>query len=89
MTETKILFNSVISDAKNGAKFCSMDLKDMFLHTPMECPEFMRVPFKYFPFDICQRYNLHSIVHNGYIYIKIKSHVWFETSRTIGLPVLV
>ena len=27
--EPKLLFNSVISDAKDGAKFCSMDLKDM------------------------------------------------------------
>ena len=25
----------VISDAHNGARFFSMDLKDMFLHTPM------------------------------------------------------
>lgn len=34
MTETKILFNSVVSDAKNGARFCSMDLKDMFYILP-------------------------------------------------------
>ena len=49
IVETKLLFNSVISDAKSGAKFCSMDLKDMFLHTPMTDPEFMKVPYKYFP----------------------------------------
>ena len=46
MLETKILFNSVISDAKQGACFCSMDLKDMFLHNLMHNPEFMKVPFK-------------------------------------------
>ena len=44
--ETKILFNSIISDAKHGAKFCSMDLKDMFLHAPMTQPEYMRVLYK-------------------------------------------
>ena len=46
LTETKILFNSVISDAKDGANCLSMDLKDMFLHTPMERPEYMKVPLK-------------------------------------------
>ena len=30
MLETKLLFNSVISDASKGARFCSMDLKDIF-----------------------------------------------------------
>ena len=73
----KILFNSVISDVKNGAWFCSMDLKDMFLHTPMLSPEYMRVAYKYFPNDIRQRYNLNNIVHtDGYIYIKIKKGMY-------------
>ena len=39
MIETKILFNSVISDAKKGAQFASMDLKDMFLKTIMKTQE--------------------------------------------------
>ena len=30
LIETKLLFNSVISDAKKGARFMSLDLKDMF-----------------------------------------------------------
>ena len=56
LIETKILFNSVISDAKRGARFMSLDLKDMFLMTPMKDPEFMKVNYKYFPHDIRQRY---------------------------------
>ena len=76
MLETKLLFNSVISDAKEGARFCSMDLKDMFLHTPMREPEYMKVPFKYFPEDVRQKYNLYSKVHNGFIYIKIKKGMY-------------
>lgn len=55
--ETKILFNSTISDAKNGARFATIDLKDMFLHTLMADPEYMRVPYKYFPQDIRTKYN--------------------------------
>ena len=52
MLETKLLSNSIISDASDGARFYSMKLKDMFLHTPMLNPEFTKVPFKYLPEDI-------------------------------------
>ena len=48
----------------------------MFLHTPMEHPEYMKVPFKYFPEDIRQKYGLYNIVHDGYIYIKIKKGMY-------------
>ena len=72
LTETKILLNSTISDAKAGARFLTLDLKDMFLHTPMDRPEYMRVPLRYFPADIIQKYGLDKLVHtNGYVYIKI------------------
>ena len=72
LIETKILLNSVISDSKQGARFCAMDLKDMFLHTPMTNPEYMKVPFTYFPDDIIDKYNLRNIKHSdGYVYIKI------------------
>ena len=76
MLETKLLFNSVISDAKNGARFASMDLKDMFLQTHMKEPEYMKMAFKYFPEDIRQKYNLYDLVHDGYIYIKIKKGMY-------------
>ena len=76
MLETKLLFNSVISDAHKGAQFCSMDLKDMFLHTPMENPEYMKVPFRFFPEDIRQQYGLYNMVHNDFIYIKIKGGMY-------------
>ena len=50
--ETKILLNSVISDAAAGAKFASFDIKDFFLATPMEKPEYMRLLWKHIPEDI-------------------------------------
>ena len=49
-----------------------MDLKDMFLHTPMQRPEYMKVRLKYFPDDIIQQYTVNDLAHNGHIYIKIK-----------------
>ena len=76
MLETKLLFNSVISDAHKGARFCSMYLKDMFLHTPMDNPEYMKVPYKFFPPDIRKKYSLDDLVHNGFIYIKIKKGMY-------------
>lgn len=77
MFETKLLFNCVISDTKDGARFCNMDLKDMFMHTPMLNPEYMKVPFKYFPEDIRIKYDLHSKLHNRFIFNKInKRNVW-------------
>ena len=77
LLETKILLNSVISDArKYGARFLSMDLKDMFLHTPMKTAEYMKVHLKYFPDDIIQKYSLNELAHNGYVYIKIKKGMY-------------
>ena len=63
MLEMKLLVNSVISDAKDGAQFMSADLKDFFLQSIMPELEYMRIPWKYFPEDIRQRYSLYDKVH--------------------------
>ena len=77
LLETKILINSVISDAGNGARFMSLDLKDYFLATPMERPEYMKVLLKYFPTDIQVKYKLHEkVTPTGYIYIKINKGMY-------------
>ena len=73
MLETKVLLNSVISDAHKGAKFMSADLKDHFLMTPMGHYEYMRVPYHKFPQDIKDSYNLDKIMtDDGYVFICIK-----------------
>ena len=70
LLETKLMINSVISDAKDGARFMSCDLKDFFLATPMVNPEYMRILYKYIPHDIRTMYNLDSkLAPDGYIYI--------------------
>ena len=43
LLETKVLFNSVISDSTSGAIFLSIDLEDMFLHTLMLKSAYMKV----------------------------------------------
>ena len=42
----KLLLNSVISTP--GAKFMTLDLKDFYLSTPMERPEFLRMKIDHF-----------------------------------------
>ena len=77
LLETKILLNSTISDAEKGARFLSCDLKDFFLASPMNKPEYMKVHISKFPPDIIQRYKLELLQDdNGYVYIKIKKGMY-------------
>ena len=72
LLETKLLLNSVISDAHLGARFLSCDLKEFFLFSFMTRPEYMRIPLRHIPADIIATYNLLPLVHKGFVYIKIK-----------------
>ena len=84
MLETKLLINSVISDATRRARILTADLKDYFLQTIMIEPEFVRIQAKYFPEDIQKQYNIkETIAPYGYVYCKIKrGGVWLKhTSR--------
>jgi hypothetical protein len=47
LTTAKILFNSVVSTS--NAKFCTMDIKDFYLNTPMERYKYMHIPIKHHP----------------------------------------
>jgi hypothetical protein len=73
LLESKLIINSTISDADNGARFLTADLKDHFLASPMKNNEFMLIKYKYFPAAIRKQYNLDRFVSSdGYIYIRIK-----------------
>jgi hypothetical protein len=77
LATVKCLFNSVISTP--GAKCMSADAKDFYLGTPMERPEFMRIPIKMIPTVIIDQYNLLPLVHNGYVMVEINKGMY-------GLP---
>lgn len=72
MLETKLLLNSTISDATQGARFVSSDLKDFFLASRMARPEYMKIALRHIPQDIIDRYNLEALAVDGYVYVKIK-----------------
>ena len=76
LLETKLLLNSVISDAVNGARFFSIDLKDFFLASPMLEKEYMRMHIRHIPADIRNKYNINNIVHNNYVYIRINKGMY-------------
>ena len=73
LIESKLIANSVISDYKEkNAKFCSLDIKDFFLSTKMDRPEYIRIHRKYFSTKFLTIYNLHNkIAPDGRIYVKI------------------
>jgi hypothetical protein len=77
LTTAKLLFNSVISTP--NALFMSMDIKDFYLNTILNRPEYMMIPFSLIPQAIFDQYDLGPLVHNGYVYVEINKGMY-------GLP---
>ena len=66
---TKIMWNSVVSTP--GAKYACADIGNMYLETPMERREYMRMPINLIPQEIIDAYDLLPKVKNGYVYMEI------------------
>ena len=62
LLETKVLLNSIISDANKGARFISADEKNRFLANLMSNLEHVRKKYEYILEDIRIRYRLNSKV---------------------------
>ena len=77
ITAIKCLLNSTISDPK--ARFCSMDVKNFYLGTPLETYEYMKIKLAVLPDKIISQYNLHDIADDGWVYCEIKKGMY-------GLP---
>ncbi|KAL7482175.1 hypothetical protein ACHAW6_007870 [Cyclotella cf. meneghiniana] len=69
LATAKLLFNSVISTP--GATFHVGDLKNFYLNTPMERPEYMQPKFDLIPEEIVDNYKLHQYNKDGWIYVRI------------------
>ena len=77
LIETKLFLNSVISDHKlHNAKFCSIDIKDFFLTTPMVQAEYLCIHKRYFSPEFKSMYQLHDKIHKDYIYCKVKKGMY-------------
>ena len=78
MLTVKVLLNSVVS-TKN-AKFMTIDIKNFYLCTPMERPEYMKLKIADMPENVIQHYNLRDLeTRDGYVYVKIQKGMY-------GLP---
>lgn len=77
LTTSKILWNSVLSTP--NAKYMCADVKNFYLNTPMDRPEYMRIPITLIPQEIIDEYHLHAIEHNGFVYVEINKGMY-------GLP---
>ncbi|KAL7480641.1 hypothetical protein ACHAW6_006314, partial [Cyclotella cf. meneghiniana] len=74
LSTTKILFNSVISTP--GATFHSGDLKNIYLNTPMDCPEYMRLKFDLIPEEIVETYKLREYKEDRWVYVYINLGIY-------------
>ena len=73
LINTKLIINSTISDHKiYGSRFCSIDIKDFFLQTTMDTPEYIRIHKRYFSEYFIREYNLNNLINkDNYIYCEI------------------
>ena len=70
--------NSTLSRTKR--KYCSFDVKNFYLNTPMERFEYMKIPLAQIPDEIIAEYALNNKVHSdGVVYIEIRKGMY-------GLP---
>jgi hypothetical protein len=78
ITDTKLHLNSVISDAKHGALYCTGDLKDFFLVSHMKIFQYMRVHRKYITQEIMEEYSLTDdhFDSKGYVYLEIRKGMY-------------
>ena len=74
----KMHINSTLS--RVNRKYCSFDVKNFYLNTPMESFEYMKIPLAHIPDEIITEYALKNKVHSdGAVYIEIRKGMY-------GLP---
>ena len=73
----KMLWNSVVSTPEAG--YMCIDIKNMYLATPLDRFEYMKMPIKLIPKRIQEIYNLHNRIYNEHIYMQIERGIY-------GLP---
>jgi hypothetical protein len=69
MVSSKLLWNSTIS--MKGACFAGTDIKNMYLDTPLDWYEYMKMPLSLVLQDIIKHYGLLNKAINGDVYMEI------------------
>ena len=71
------MINSVLSH--KGAKFITYDIRNYYLATSLDYPEYAKIKLTDIPQDFIDKYNLHGYIHEGWVYLEIRNIVY-------GLP---
>ena len=79
MESFKILVNSIISTP--NAKCCTADISNMYLCSLLDKPEYVKFRVSLIPPAIIDHYKLRPLIHNGYIYAKIKK-AWYGLKQS-------
>jgi hypothetical protein len=69
----RLLLNALVSE---GANLMTLDIKDFYLGTPMDEPEYMRIPLKFIPLDLQIQYNLKSMQSHDAVVMKIEKSIY-------------
>jgi hypothetical protein len=69
MVSSKLLWKSTIST--KGARFAGANIKNMYVDTPLDRYEYMKMPLSLFSQDIIEHYGLLNKVLVGYAYMEI------------------
>jgi hypothetical protein len=70
MVSSKKIWNSMIST--KGERFAGANIKNVYLDTPLNRYEYMKMPLSLIPQDIIKHYGLLDKVLNGYVYMEIR-----------------
>ena len=70
MVSSKILWNSII--ITKDARFAGANIKNMYLQTPLDRVEYIKMPIALIPANIIAHYNLKEKVLDGYVDMEIK-----------------
>jgi hypothetical protein len=77
MDTIKILFNSVMLTM--DAKFCSLDITNFYLDTPLDRYEYVCIPINLVPPEIIDEYQCMDMVADDHIYAEVRKGMY-------GLP---
>lgn len=73
MAVVKLLVQSTIS---KDAEWMTADISDYYLNTPLERPEYIRVPLKYFSTAVMERFKLTPFIRNNAIECQINKGMY-------------
>ena len=75
-TNAKLHFNSTISDAKRGARYMTMDIKNFYLGSPLTYYQYVRIPKALIPPEILDEYPEIVFESDGYAYFEARKGIY-------------